>query len=112
MKKRIISILAVLAMASLLLPTAVLAGAETAYPLWVAGIQVTESNLADVLGDGDGDAKTVAFDPQTNTLTLNGAHISETGDAENLMLWAVLLTVSAAGTLVCYGFSRKRSRVR
>jgi hypothetical protein len=37
----------------------------------VAGVEVTEQNSANVLGDGK-----VSFDPETNTLTLNGATIN------------------------------------
>ncbi len=41
-------------------------------PIWVGGVRVTEENAADVLGDG-----TVSYDPETGTLTLNGANITE-----------------------------------
>lgn len=54
----------------LLLPATAFA-AETKYDLWVGGVQVTESNQNDVLGDG-----TVSYDPTTKTLTLNGANIT------------------------------------
>lgn len=64
-----------------LLPISAMAGTETTYPVWVAGIQVTESNMTDVLGTADGDAKTVTFDPQTNTLTLKSATVAATGTA-------------------------------
>ncbi|MBQ9294289.1 MAG: leucine-rich repeat domain-containing protein [Bacteroidaceae bacterium] len=40
------------------------------YDLHVKGIQVTNLNQEDVLGDG-----TVSYDPETSTLTLNGANI-------------------------------------
>ncbi len=42
-----------------------------AYPLWVRGIWVMTSNRDDVLGDGS-----VSFDPDTNTLSLEGANIT------------------------------------
>lgn len=42
-----------------------------AYDIWVKGIQITENNKADVLGDG-----TVSYDPETNTLTLDNAKIN------------------------------------
>ena len=45
--------------------------ATKAYQLWVAGTQVTAVNQADVLADGH-----VSYDDDTNTLTLNGAHIA------------------------------------
>lgn len=47
------------------------------YDLWVAGKQVTKSNQNDVLGNG-----TVAYDPDTHTLTLNNAHLTLGEDAE------------------------------
>ena len=47
------------------------------YDLWVAGTQVTKSNQSDVLGDG-----TVSYDPVAHTLTLNNAHLTLGGDAE------------------------------
>lgn len=47
------------------------------YNLWVAGKQVTKSNQNDVLGNGS-----VAYDPDTHTLTLNNAHLTLGEDAE------------------------------
>lgn len=44
----------------------------TEYGLWVNNVQVTTSNASDVLGDN-----TVSYDPDTYTLTLNGAHLTE-----------------------------------
>ncbi len=46
----------------------------TEYPLWVGGNQVTSKNKDDILGDG-GKAK---YDPETKTLTLNNANITNT----------------------------------
>lgn len=43
------------------------------YPLWVAGVRVTEDNAVNVLGNED--TPQVVFDASTNTLTLNGAEI-------------------------------------
>ena len=48
------------------------------YALLVAGKQVTETNQNDVLEDGG----SVKFDPTTNTLTLNNAHLTLGEDAE------------------------------
>jgi uncharacterized repeat protein (TIGR02543 family) len=45
----------------------------TVYPLWIAGTQVTEDNVNDILNDG-GKAK---YDPETKTLTFNNLKISE-----------------------------------
>lgn len=42
-----------------------------AYPLWVRGIWVMVTNKDDVLGDGK-----ASFDPDTNTLSLEGANIT------------------------------------
>ena len=46
--------------------------AVTNYDLWVGGVQVTEENAGDVLGDGK-----VSYDAENHTLTLNGATITE-----------------------------------
>ena len=48
------------------------------YDLWVAGKQVTETNQNDVLDDG-----TVAYDPTTNTLTLNNANLTLDENADD-----------------------------
>ena len=42
------------------------------YPLWVGGTHVTEGNKDNILDDADA---TASYDPDTKTLTLNGAHI-------------------------------------
>ena len=98
MKKRIFSILLTLA---LLLGTAVF----TAIPasaavhncgIYVGGIQVNEDNAADVLGDG-----TVSYDAASNTLTLNGANITEvhTSDIFTAGIYAEIadLTIKLVG---------------
>ncbi len=46
------------------------------YKVWVGDIYVTEANKNDVLGAGDTGA-TVTYDPDTNTLTLKGAALTE-----------------------------------
>lgn len=69
MKKTVVSLLLALCMVCTLLP--VTASAATSYNIWVGGTQVTDTNAADVLGDG-----TVSYDSTTNTLTLNGATIT------------------------------------
>ena len=66
MKKRILSVLITVVMLIGMLPTAVFA-VETAYDLWVGGVQVTDANKDNV----DGNNK-VSYDPATKTLTLNG----------------------------------------
>ncbi len=47
---------------------------DTEYPLWVGGVRVTSKNKDDILDDG-GKAK---YDPETKTLTLNNANITNT----------------------------------
>lgn len=46
----------------------------TPYDLWVCGTQVNSDNASDVLADGG----TVSYDPDTCTLTLNGATLNQT----------------------------------
>lgn len=48
------------------------------YDLWVAGKQVTETNQNNVLDDG-----TVAYDPDTHTLTLNNANLTLDENADD-----------------------------
>ena len=48
------------------------------YDLFVEGIQATEYNASDMLGDG-----TVSYDPTTNTLTLNNASLEGVNTAEH-----------------------------
>ncbi len=51
----------------------VVASGSATNNLWVGGVQVTKDNKYDVLGDG-----TVSYDPNTKTLTLEGANITST----------------------------------
>ena len=98
MKKRIFSILLTLA---LLLGTAGFTAipayaAIHNYAIYVGGIQVNEDNAADVLGDG-----TVSYDAASNTLTLNGANITEvhTSDIFTAGIYAEIadLTINLVG---------------
>ena len=50
----------------------------TTYPLWIKGIQVTDTNKGNVLGDGK-----VSYDPETNTLTLDGANITADNEKQH-----------------------------
>lgn len=59
----------------------------------VAGIEVTNNNKDDVLGDG-----TVKYDPETYTLTLSGCNIEYTSDYGILSYEEVLKIVVADGT--------------
>lgn len=72
------------------------------YDLWVAGTQVTKSNQNDVLEDGG----SVKFDPTTNTLTLNNAHLTLGEDAEEGISSCIdsdltddMLTITGTATL-------------
>lgn len=49
--------------------------AQESYDITVAGVAVTSENASSITGDNI-TAGTVSFDPQTNTLTLNGATIN------------------------------------
>ena len=70
MKTRIISALFAAVMLSGIMPIAVHADA-TAYNLWVADVQITDSDLViDTTDEGVTSGK-ATFDPQTNTLTLD-----------------------------------------
>lgn len=44
------------------------------HDVWVEGVQITDENASDVLGDG-----TVRYDAQTATLTLTGASLTQAG---------------------------------
>ena len=74
MKKRIFSILLTL---SLLLGIAILAPITTSaavhgYGIWVGGVEINDTNAADVLEDG-----TVSYDATNKILTLNGVNITQ-----------------------------------
>ncbi len=66
--KRILSIAVILSLVFTLGMTAYAADAN----LYVNGVQVTDNNADDVLGDG-----TVSYDYSTNTLTLNNANLTK-----------------------------------
>lgn len=50
--------------------------AEEMYDIWIGDTQITSSNCANVLGEEKGGNPTVAFDPNSNTLTLNDPEIA------------------------------------
>lgn len=70
------------------------------YDLWVAGKQVTKTNQNDVPGNG-----TVAYDPNTHTLTLKQADLTLSGDAEEGIYCCIqseladMLTITGTATL-------------
>ena len=53
--------------------------AMASFDLWVAGTRVTGANCDNVLGDG-----TVSFDPDTATLTLNGAALNTANESQTV----------------------------
>ncbi len=76
--KLIVSAVVVLATLCALCSVCTLSASATGgYDLWVNNTQVTAQNAADVLGDG-----TVSYDVASNTLTLNGANITEVHTAD------------------------------
>lgn len=56
---------------------------EDDFNIRVQGIHIDGDNYKDVLGDLDGDAATVVYDPHTGTLTLNNATIEAAKDKRN-----------------------------
>ena len=65
-------IITILLTTLLFLPSIARAEETITYDLTIGGIEVTSDNATDVLGDGK-----VSFDPETNTLTLNNAILSD-----------------------------------
>ena len=71
--------------------TTVVFGKRTGYGIFLADTEVNNTNQADVLADG-----TVSYDPETQTLTLNGASID--GGADNYGIFAyVPFTIKLEG---------------
>lgn len=70
------------------------------YDLWVAGKQVTKSNQSNVLGNGS-----VAYDPNTRTLTLNNAVLTLDENADDDVYSCIdsqltdMLTITGTATL-------------
>ena len=73
-----------------------LEGESGLYPVWVAGVRVSEENKNDVLGDGK-----VRYDPSTATLTLEGATLSSFESRTGAVILAedLELTVTGSATL-------------
>ena len=69
-KHRFLSLMLSLCIAAALLPASAFAANEN-YGLWVNGIEVTPDNAENILGDG-----TASYNPDTTTLTLNGASLT------------------------------------
>ena len=70
-----------------------LEGESGAYPVWVAGVRVSEENKNDVLGDGK-----VRYDPATATLTLEGAKLSDYESATGAVILAQDLELTVKGS--------------
>ena len=79
MKKRILSVLITVVMLIGMLPTTAFA-AETAYDIWVGGVQVTSGNL--VIDSADDTAITggsATYDPSTDIITLDNFNYTGAG---------------------------------
>ena len=64
------------------------------YEIFIAGIQVTELNKDDILGDG-----TVSYDAETNTLTLNGADIEAEGEGLSTQIDEVIIKLEGENSI-------------
>ena len=64
------------------------------YEILIAGIQVTELNKDDILGDG-----TVSYDAETNTLTLNGANIEAEGEGLSTQIDEVIIKLEGENSI-------------
>ena len=60
----------------------------------VADIRITDYNKSDVLGDG-----TVSYDPETNTLTLNGADIEAEGEGLSTQIDEVIIKLEGENSI-------------
>ncbi len=82
LRKRILAALLIPAMVlSLISLSPQTAFAAAAYPVWVGGVQVTDANKDNVLGNTG--TPTVTYDPVSNKLTLNNANIQVADCPEN-----------------------------
>ena len=69
-KKKITGFLFIVLLCVFVFPVAL--SADEGYALYVGGVQVTNDNASDILGDG-----TASYDPASATLTLNNANLTE-----------------------------------
>ena len=79
---------------SLLLTLWIGSALAASYDLWVGGVRVTDSNKANILGDG-----TAQYDPSTATLTLNNAHITNTYGGNIIYAEGINLTITGSANL-------------
>ena len=104
-KRTLSLLLALLMVTGCLSGLTLTASAETiSYNLYIGYTQVTSDNMTDVLGDGG----SVSFDPDTNTLTLNNATLTEANGSgefidDDLSAWNNALTLELVGTNVIDG---------
>ncbi len=70
------------------------AESSESYGLWVNGIQVTDENAPNVLGDS-----TVSYAPDTNVLTLNGANLTTAYEPAGAFMPAAIYADSTFGPL-------------
>ena len=52
---------------------------ELAYDVWVGGVQATSTNMRNITGENI-TSGTVSYNPATNTVMLNNAHITSSND--------------------------------
>ncbi|WP_311379081.1 peptidase [Alloprevotella tannerae] len=77
------------------LPTT--AQAQTEYDLWICGTQVTSDNCGDLSGI-NGVEGTVKYDPDSKTLTLEGAKLNIEGEVDCIKSKIDGLTIKVGGT--------------
>lgn len=80
MKKRLFGLALVLALCLTLLSVSALASSDS-LGLWVGGVEVTSANASNITGEGI-TGGTVSYDADINTLTLNGATLSGSHNAD------------------------------
>lgn len=97
--KKLLSLLLVLAMVLSLLPTVALPAFAASYELYVGGVQVTDDNKNDILGNGE-----AAYIPSSKTLTLYKSFSSSARCIYNYNVSG--LTIKVAGSFVLrYGMT-------
>ncbi len=75
----------------------------TSFDLWVAGIEVTSENAADVTGALPTAAPQVYYNPETNVLTLDNADLKlESGDAIETEMSSLTVHLKGSSYITCY----------
>ena len=99
MRKKLFAILFSIVMVAGLLPATALAAEPTVYDIWVNGEQFTSEKLSIACGEG-----TASYDPNTKTLTLNNATITNGGKSDESPKYGIRvvgdtdLTIKLSGT--------------